>query len=568
MLAAIMSEPFSPDAAAPREEHPPVEVEWQFDAVDLRPVDRWLRSRLETPAAPGEPEVGPPTTALHIDLYADTDDWRLHRAGYVLRLRRKRGRVEATLKSQASSHDGLRTRTEITEPVRTLDLEAIRRGDGPVGWRVGAMSGAHPVTPVLTVRTRRTVFPLHLGGRPAGEVALDATTIPIEGGGEPVRLRRVEVEMDEAAQNRLRPFVDRLREACGLWPASQSKYEAGLLAAGLDPSQAEDLGSLEVDQAATVGEVAFAVLRTHFTELLSKEPGTRLGEDPEELHDMRVAARRLRAALALFVEVLPVRAGRYREELTWLAGVLGDVRDLDVQLQQLDEWERAIDPEDRRGLEALRAILDRRRTDARQTLAEALDSMRRDRLVAGFSTMLRHGPLRRSSASRMPVLLVAPDLLSSSYDRVRRGGKRIRGGSPADAYHRLRIRAKRLRYAIEFLSPVYGRPARALVRTLVAVQDVLGEHQDAQVAMARLRALVAENAVKLPPDAVFAMGRIAERYSARSAALRRKFAPAFGRLAAAWGDLARAMERKRSAMGTPPQHAVRGLPGARTTVRA
>jgi CHAD domain-containing protein len=282
---------------------------------------------------------------------------------------------------------------------------------------------------------------------------------------------------------------------------------------------------------------------------------------------MRVAARRLRAALALFVDVLPVRAARFREELTWLAGILGDVRDLDVQLQQLDEWERAIDPEDRRGLEALRAILERRRTGARRTLAQALDSRRRDRLVVGFSAMLRHGPLRRSRASRMPVLMVAPDLLNSSYDRVRRGGKRIRGGSSADAYHRLRIRAKRLRYALEFLSPIYGRPARALVRTLVSVQDVLGEHQDAQVAMARLRTLVAENAVELPPDAVFAMGRIAERYSARSAALRRKFAPAFGRLAAGWGDLERAMERKRSAMGTPPQHAVRGLPGARTTVR-
>jgi CHAD domain-containing protein len=568
MLAAVMSEASPPDAAPPRVEHPPVEVEWQFDAVDLRPVDRWLRSRLERPPAPGEPEVCPPATALHTDLYADTEDWRLHRAGYVLRLRRKGGRVEATLKSQASSKDGLRTRTEITEPVRTLDLEAIRGGDGPVGWRVGAMSGSRPVTPVLTVRTRRTVFPLRLDGRQVAEVALDATSIPIEGGGEPVRLRRVEVEMDEAAQDRLRPFVDRLREACGLWPAGQSKYEAGLLAAGLDPAHAEDLGPLEVDPAGTVGDLAFAVLRNHFSALLRKEPGTRLGEDPEELHDMRVAARRLRAALALFVDVLPVRAGRFREELTWLAGVLGDVRDLDVQLQQLDEWEQAIDPEDRRGLEALRAILERRRTDARRTLAHALDSRRRERLVAGFSAMLRNGPLRRSRASRMPVLLVAPDLLNSSYGRVRRGGKRIRGGSPADAYHRLRIRAKRLRYALEFLSPVYGRPARALVRTLVAVQDVLGDHQDAQVAMARLRTLVTENAVELPPDAVFAMGRIAERYSARSAALRRTFAPAFGRLAAGWGELERAMERKRSAMGTPPQPEVRGTTGARTTVRA
>jgi CHAD domain-containing protein len=566
MLADTMREPSPPDAHRQKAEASPVEIEWQFDAVDLRPVDRWLRSRLDAPAAPGEAQVGHPSTAQHTDLYADTEDWRVHGAGYVLRLRRQGGRMEATLKSQAPAHDGLRTRTEISEAIRALDLDALQRGEGPVGRRVGAVAGGRPVRRVLTVRTRRTVFPLHRDGQRVGEVALDATSIPIDGDREPVRLRRVEVEMDEPTKELLRPFVDRLREGCGLRPAGVSKYEAGLLAAGFDPAHAEDLGSLLVEQTSTVGQVAFAVLRTQFAALLRKEPGTRLGEDPEELHDMRVAARRLRAALALFEDVLPVRASRYREELTWLAGILGTVRDLDVQLHQLDEWEGAVDPQDGRGLEALRSILERHRTEARRTLAEALDSRRRDRLVAGFSAMLRHGPLRRSRGSRMPVLLVAPDLLGSAYDRVRRAGKRLGAGSTPEAYHRLRIRTKRLRYALEFLSPVYGRPARALVRNLVAVQDVLGEHQDSQVAMGRLRALVAENGTDLPPDAVFAMGRIAERYAARSAALRSTFKKAFAGLSAGWNDLSRAMERKRSTVWTPPQLPGRAVPGSRATV--
>jgi triphosphatase len=567
MLAATMREPSSPDADGQREPRP-IEIEWQFDAVDLRPVDRWLRSPLAGKAAPGEAQVGLPSTAQHTDLYADTEDWRLHRAGYVLRLRRKGGRMEATLKSQAPADDGLRTRIEITEPVRTLDLDTLQRGEGPVGRRVGAMAGSRPVRPVLTIRTRRTVFPLHLEGQRAGEVVLDATSIPIEGSGEPVRLRRVEVEMDEPAQGQLRPFVDRLREACGLRPAGVSKYEAGLLAAGFDPALAEDLGPVDVAQTSTVGEVAFAVLRIQFAAILRKEPGTRLGEDPEELHDMRVAARRLRAALALFADVLPVRASRYREELTWLAGILGEVRDLDVQLQQLDEWEGAVGPEDGRGLEALRTILERHRTEARRTLAEALDSRRRDRLVAGFSAMLRHGPLRRSRASRTPVLLVAPGLLGRAYERVRQGGKRLGAGSTPEAYHRLRIRTKRLRYALEFLSPVYGRPARSLVRNLVAVQDILGEHQDSQVAIGRLRALVAKHAVDLPPEAVFPMGMVAERYAARSAALRRTFKPAFARLSAGWSDLERAMERKRSRVWTPSEVAMRAIQGSGDRVPA
>ncbi len=84
-----------------------------------------------------------------------------------------------------------------------------------------------------------------------------------------------------------------------------------------------------------MGELAFAVLRRQLAVLRDKEPGTRLGEDVEELHDMRVATRRLRAALALFAGVLPVRAQTFRQELGWLAGVLGAVRDLDVQLEGL-----------------------------------------------------------------------------------------------------------------------------------------------------------------------------------------------------------------------------------------
>ena len=81
--------------------------------------------------------------------------------------------------------------------------------------------------------------------------------------------------------------------------------------------------------------LAFAVLRRQLAVVRAKEPGTRLGEDPEELHDMRVATRRLRAALSLFEAVLPVRAQVFREELGWLARLLGSVRDLDVQLEGL-----------------------------------------------------------------------------------------------------------------------------------------------------------------------------------------------------------------------------------------
>ena len=103
----------------------------------------------------------------------------------------------------------------------------------------------------------------------------------------------------------------------------------------------------------------------------AKEPGTRLGEDPEELHDMRVATRRLRAALSLFEAVLPVRAQVFREELGWLARLLGTVRDLDVQLEGLAVLSSPADvhtaADGRDPLVELAALLGREREAARAT---------------------------------------------------------------------------------------------------------------------------------------------------------------------------------------------------------
>src|SRR5205823_10728565 len=123
--------------------------------------------------------------------------------------------------------------------------------------------------------------------------------------------------------------------------------------------------------------------------------------------------------------------------------------------------------------------------------------------------------------SRMPILAAAPDLLGRRHRAVRRRGRRIAGSiARSEDYHALRIRAKRLRYAVEFTSPVYGKRSTKLVERLVALQDLLGEHQDAQVAVERLRSLVAEVGSSLSPQAVFAMGSIAERYAGAARALR------------------------------------------------
>jgi triphosphatase len=527
------------------------EVEWQLDAVDLRPVRRWLESV--------PPETLEPAGTLTLnDRYLDTEDWRLSRGRTTLRVRTIGRTTEATAKSVGTPVEGLQDRRELTERIPSADPEAVLAAPGEVGRLVRALAGRRKLRELFRLRTRRQVFTLRLDGAVVGELSLDDTSIPVPDG-RPARLQRVEIEVEPSAVESVAPLVDELRVACGLSPAGASKFQAGVLAAGLAPPAPEDLGPAEVEDRMTVGEVAFAVLRTHFVEFLGHEPGVRLGEDPEEVHDMRVAIRRMRAAMSVFREALPVRTQRLRDELKWVAGELGEVRDLDVQLEQFREWRRGMPDQDREALAPLVRRLEERHAEARAQVLTDLDSPRYERVVAGMTDLLRRGPLRRSPASRTPALVAAPDILRRRRRKVRKQGDSLDPSSPPEDFHRLRIRTKRFRYAVEFLSPLAPKPSRRLVRRLVAVQDCLGEHQDAQVAMAHIREMVDRE--DLPVRAVFLLGRVSERYARRAEELRAEFPGVYARIRGKpWRRLRRTLETRRAeAVAALPPSRLRAL---------
>ncbi|MDP9341395.1 MAG: CHAD domain-containing protein [Actinomycetota bacterium] len=543
------------------------EVEWQFDALDVRPVERWLAPYVATATAglagdegdagvsagsrgagPARFTVRPEPARFQVDVYADTDDWRLFRAGFSLRVRRHGRAAEATLKSFAPPKDGLRDRSELNEAVPNLDLDTLPASGGEVGRRVRAVAGTRPLQRILEVRTRRQKYALEVGGRGAAEIALDRTSIRSAPGQEPARLRRVEVEMRDGELETVEPFVRAMAEQCGLRPAKLSKFEAGLMALGLGPPPPPDLGPVEVGPAPSVGELAFAALRRHFGAFLENEPGTRLGEDPDALHDMRVATRRIRAAIKLFEEVLPVRVVRARDELRWVADALGAVRDLDVQLERLQGWIDEADRGDREPLAALRGVLESEREEARAVLLEVLDSARYRRLVTGLIGLLRRGPLRTSPASRVPAVVVAPELAAARYRKVRKAARRLKGDPAPEDFHRVRIRGKRFRYTLEFLSELYGDEPGPLIKRLEKLQDHLGLLQDAVVAVARLRGLAVRE--DLSPTTVFAMGQVAERYRRQAADLQKRAPKVYRQvLGKRWKELHKTMERVRAASG-------------------
>ncbi len=537
------------------------EVEWQFDALDLRPAERWFGAlateRVYDPSTLNASDlvlsavitVAKPAERL-VDTYFDTADWRMGRSGHVLRVRNRGGRGEVTLKGIAQSDSGLRRRLEVTEPLPAGGVGALGI-DGPVGWRLRALAGKRALQPILEVRTRRRPFDLRVSGEAVAEAALDETTIVVGSVSQPVRLQRVEVEVQPEWVDRFPALVETLRRECGLQPAALSKFEAGLLAAGLRVPAPPELGPVSYDANPSVGEVAFAVLRRNFAAVLGHETGTRLGEDAEELHDMRVATRRTRGALALFENALPVRARHIRTELGWLADALGAVRDLDVQLGRVDEWRRDVPEEDRAALADLAALLGREREEARKTLLACLDSARYERMVASFTTMLRQGPSRRSATARAPAETIMPDLIEALHRSTTKAARRARrSGDPAD-FHRTRIRIKRLRYALEFVSEIYERRTARYLRHVVKLQDGLGLMQDARVAAARLHELATARGSTLSPTTVFVMGGVTERYRTESERLARKVPGLLHELGGPeWRKLTSVMERRRLDLST------------------
>lgn len=517
-----------------------LEVEWQYAALDTRPVLRWLQSA----AVPGF-SVTPAGVKELDDTYFDTADWRMHHAGYTCRVRHRGNGSELTLKAMAAASGGMRVRREITEALPP-GATSPARAAGPCGTAIRAIAGRNDLVPLFRLQTRRQLFLLADEQGQLGEIALDDTAIPV-GEDTPVRLARVEVEVDQSAVQRARPFVAAMVAANGLTEALTSKFESALIATGQQVPPVPDFGPTAVNAEMTVAQVAYAVLRRQFGVFLTNEPGTRLGEDIEALHDMRVATRRLRAAMAAFRPYLSPRLLAFRDEFGWIATALGEVRDLDVQLERMAEWRAGFPPERAHALDALEDILHARRLAARKRMLLALDSRRYERLVNRFAAALRHGPPRTFVPGRAPVLAVAPDLVEKRYRAVRKAGDRIDKSSPPERYHALRIDAKKLRYALEFVGAgIYGKPAVDFSARVTALQDVLGLHQDAYVAMDMLQEIASSSGKRLGPATLMAMGVISERYRAHADALRAQFPAVYKPIAGdEWRKLYRLMESRR-----------------------
>lgn len=243
-------------------------------------------------------------------------------------------------------------------------------------------------------------------------------------------------------------------------------------------------------------EAAHKVLSHHFRQMLKHEAGTRAGEDIEELHDMRVATRRMRAAFGVFAGYLdPDETGRHLRGLKRTGRKLGAVRDLDVFWEKTEHYLESLPKGRPVDLEPLRGVWQQERERAREQMIGYLDSERYDRFREAFGTFLES-----PTAGELPVLpdgveprphrlrFVGPLLIYERLNAVQAYEGWVTGPDvPLERLHALRIAAKGLRYTLEFFVEILGAEARVLIEQIKGLQDHLGDLQDAVVASALLR---------------------------------------------------------------------------------
>jgi CHAD domain-containing protein len=272
---------------------------------------------------------------------------------------------------------------------------------------------------------------------------------------------------------------------------------------GEDADRAEVLESLNRDEPAdeTIGFLR-SMLGRQYAEILCHDPGVRLDLDPEDVHRLRVAVRRARAVLRAARPVLdPGWSEPLRAELKWLGGALGPRRDLDVLVGHLRQQIAELDQPERTAASMLVDRLDEEREGAQALALEALASDRYYRLLDALEAAARGPRVRRAEISLRK-------LADREFTRLRKVAERLGPESADDELHRARILGKRSRYTAELAEAEIGKPARKVVARAKRFQDVLGAHQDAIVAEARLRGLLAR---QTGSGASFAAGRLVER---------------------------------------------------------
>jgi len=466
------------------------------------------------------PEVDRVAPADEVELdatYFDTADLALARDGITLRRR--------TGGADAGWHLKLPVSTDIRNEVRRPLEEGHGEAPAELLEYVRAFVRDHEVAPVMSLRSHRVVHRLLDGdGRTLAELCDDRVTAQHPDGSPPEHWREWEVELVDST-TLLEPVEALLLKAgagSAAWDSKLARALGGRLPSPTGPPPAKRLRRNDA-----TGVLLTEYLSEQVARLKQEDLRLRAG-DTEGVHQMRIAARRLRSALGTYRDVLaPGSAEGLRADLKWLGGVLGPARDAQVLRDRFGELVRRQPTELVLGAVAQR-IDDELGARVRSGWSEAelaLAGQRYFRLLDRLDAFTSAPPF--SEAAEEPVRRGVPRLLQADLKRVRKRHRAVEDAADQHArdlaHHEVRKAAKRLRYAAETARPVFGKRAKRLGTRAKRIQQVLGEHQDTVVARATLREIGVR--AHLDGENAFTFGRLHALEQTRAAELESAYPP-------------------------------------------
>jgi CHAD domain-containing protein len=465
----------------------------------------------------------PQATLLLRDSYFDSATYTLLRQGIVLRVRRKGDRHEAGIKSINGEQRGvIQRRIDLAAPLPAdIDPNDATTWSGPIldilapyGVKLNELR----LLFVLQQRRQKALVGVAESGTAIAEWSLDEVGIVAQedvgdrADGEPplaASFHELEIELlppsaegDATVDQAFAMLVSDVQKHFKLKPSFTSKFVRGL-----ESTIAHAHGNQRaIISTQTLEEAGRLLLHQQLLQIMLNEHGIRNTNRAKYVHDMRVAIRRARAAIRFTEGAFdPDTLDQQVRCLRRLGRSLGAVRDLDVTMANLRAFARTQPAAARSGLRLLRDELKKRRDLAKRDLLSLLDSKKHRRFVTGLvefctTPSKRDGRAQISDYEVIPVQVrhTAPSMITAAFEAVRAYETRILGSEvpPLETFHALRIRAKYLRYLLEFTQHLLGEEAEALVEQLRDLQENLGYLNDAHVERERLRAWL----VDLPPQ--------------------------------------------------------------------
>lgn len=420
-------------------------------------------------------EAGPVDERRLETIYYDTPDLRLARWGANLRVRQGEG---WTLKLPSTSEGPGLTRRELEFPG-----EGSRPPDAGVALVMAYVRRA-TLVPVASLSTlRRRVQLKNRDGAVLAEVVDDDVSV-IQGLRVQSRFREVEVELrDPSADRLLEPILARLR---GAGAADEDQASKLVRALGARATAAPEVDPVALSPSSTAGEFVRHAIAVSVASLMRHDPGVRLGDDPEDVHRARVATRRLRSQLRTFRGLLEADwANNLREDLGWLGTGLGAVRDKQVMAQRFRGRTTGLPNED---APVIAQVSDELHTESEEARARLVLDMRSERYIELLERLVDASRAPRlTSEAHQPASTVVPPLVRRDWKALKKGVSRLPQAPSDPELHRVRILAKRSRYAAEAAGPIAGKKAARFAQAATALQDVLGDHQDSITAQRWLR---------------------------------------------------------------------------------